>query len=705
MSSRYKGSILSATAATNSQSAAVGVWRPNEVLQAVNASLWPLGITYDPYFKYVTLLLHGDGTNGAQNNFFIDSSTNNFAITRNGNTTQGTFTPYGDNWSNYFNGSSQYLSLTDSTNGMDLGGATASLEMWVYTTSANECFITKGGGVASYSTTNGIEYTFAFVSSAFTFYSNASGTYQTLTDSVTRNLNTWYHVVIATNATIQSLYVNGTRTATLTAGITKPTTRTGVRIGLDWGTSYYTGYLSNIRFIQGTGAYDASQTTITVPTSALTAVTNTTLLTCQSNRFIDNSTNAYVITAIGSPSIQRFSPFSPPAAYSTSVIGGSGYFDGSSSLSTSSSNTALPTGTQDFSVELWVYWATQSGSYPQIITNPTTSGFQIYYDVGAGALSVGIFNVANVITYTISQATLNNTWNHIAVTRSGNTFRLFVNGVLRSNGTNVISFAALTTQYFGSDGSRPYTGYITDVRTVLGSIPTAYQTSSTTNGTSVFTPPTAPLTAVSGTALLLNYTNGGIYDNAMMNDLTTVGSAQVSTTQVKFGTGSMYFNGSSYLNEPSSQNFAITNVYTVECWLYLTAAPTGSNAMYITDFRGGSTNNYALGVINSGSNTILYAFCGSGGGEVRGSTNIATGTWYHLAYVNTGSTLTGYLNGVSQGTLAVSFSQAATNVIIGARYTGSTEYVNGYIDDLRITKGYARYTTTFTPPTAAFPNQ
>ena len=49
----------------------------------------------DPYYEYVTLLLTGDGTNGAQNNTFLDSSSNAFTITRNGNTTQGSFSPYG----------------------------------------------------------------------------------------------------------------------------------------------------------------------------------------------------------------------------------------------------------------------------------------------------------------------------------------------------------------------------------------------------------------------------------------------------------------------------------------------------------------------------------------------------------------------------------------------------------------------------------
>ena len=58
----------------------------------------------DEFFNNVSLLLHGDGTDGAQNNTFLDGSTNNFTIARNGNTTQGAFSPYGDRWSNYFDG-------------------------------------------------------------------------------------------------------------------------------------------------------------------------------------------------------------------------------------------------------------------------------------------------------------------------------------------------------------------------------------------------------------------------------------------------------------------------------------------------------------------------------------------------------------------------------------------------------------------------
>ena len=96
----------------------------------------------DSYFYDVSLLLNGDGTNGAQNNTFLDSSTNNFTITRNGNTTQGSFSPYGTLWSNYFVGTSgssaspNYLA-TPSSSVWAFGTGAFTLECWGYSTSAS----------------------------------------------------------------------------------------------------------------------------------------------------------------------------------------------------------------------------------------------------------------------------------------------------------------------------------------------------------------------------------------------------------------------------------------------------------------------------------------------------------------------------------------------------------------------------------------
>jgi len=87
------------------------------------------------------------------------------------------------------------------------------------------------------------------------------------------------------------------------------------------------------------------------------------------------------------------------------------------------------------------------------------------------------------------------------------------------------------------------------------------------------------------------------------------------------------------------------------------------------------------------------------------TTSVSSNTWYHLAVVRSGNTFSLYVNGVSESTAtsSVVIADDTSNLLIGVGDTGTT-YLNGYIDDLRITKGYARYTSNFTPPTKAFPN-
>ena len=96
-------------------------------------SLISLGaaVVKDFYYNYVTLLLHGDGTNGGQNNTFLDGSTNAFSITRNGNVSQGSFSPFSKPdgyWSNYFGGSSSYLNSSITA----IGTGDFTVEYWSY---------------------------------------------------------------------------------------------------------------------------------------------------------------------------------------------------------------------------------------------------------------------------------------------------------------------------------------------------------------------------------------------------------------------------------------------------------------------------------------------------------------------------------------------------------------------------------------------
>jgi hypothetical protein len=183
--------------------------------------------------------------------------------------------------------------------------------------------------------------------------------------------------------------------------------------------------------------------------------------------------------------------------------------------------------------------------------------------------------------------------------------------------------------------------------------------------------------------------------------VTAVGNAQVSTAQSKYGGASIAFDGTGdYLELATTTDFAFSGDFTVESWVYFSTAPTGVNAAWVIDFRIGSTNHLVAGIYSSSPKII----CGLNALSSIGTTTLTASTWHHLAWVRSGSTITSYVNGVSDGTFSTSYSQPATALVIGSRYTKVTEFLNGYIDELRITKGVARYTANFTPPTAPFPN-
>ena len=645
----------------------------------------------DAQFNYVTMLLHGDGTNGAQNNTFIDSSSNAFSITRNGNTTQGSFSPYGSNWSNYFNGSSDYLGLGTSTN-LALGAGDFTIEVWLsvtaYNASTSNIFEWRSaGGVPS-----NIPTLYLSASGVPIFYASV-GSGALITGSSAVDLNTWTHLAIVRSGSTVTMYLNGASvgSATNSANLGNQS----FYINDPQGTFRHNGYFSNVRMVKGTAVYTGSFTPSTTP---LTAITNTELLTCQSNRFIDNSTNAFAITVNGTPSVQRFNPFGTSTAYSTSVIGGSGYFDGSGDYLTASATNIANFGTGDFIVSAWFY-STTTGSYQKIFdnyngnnnVNPTI----IMNIAGAGKIS---WYAGQSPVIDSSSTYIPNTWNYVVVSRVSSTTKMFLNG------TQVGSVADTRTYVAGnanigvggepySSGGAPLVGYITDLQVVKGS------------GVTSSTVPTAPVSA-SGSTLHLGMTNGAIFDNAMMNDLETVGNAQISTSVKKYGTGSLAFDGSGDCLKP---NPASTDLYafgsgnfTIEMWFYITAFTNTYNTLF--DSRPDSTQGaYPTIAITSGR---LYYYVSSAERIATANSTITTGQWYHLAVSRSSTSTKMFLDGTQVGstyTDSTVYLNGTSRPVIGAEGFNSppNDVINGYIDDLRITKGYARYTATFTPPTAA----
>jgi hypothetical protein len=694
MSKQYPGGFITKNPTAPTTSAAPGIWTLDQATYYIKQGTWPTSGAIDPQFNYVTMLLHGDGTNGAQNNTFLDSSTNNFTITRNGNTTQGTFSPYGANWSNYFDGTGDYLDLSSNA-AFSFGTGDFTVEMWLYHTSNSAQRI-----IGNYASSGNTEYDIEFAANGTVYF----GSYLTYTQTSTAvSLNTWTHIAWVRASGVETFYINGVSAGTATRSLNFSST-TGPRIAgsKDLTTNLYQGYISNVRLVKGTAVYTSG---FTPPTAPLTAITNTSLLTCADNRFIDESTNNFTITKNGDVSVQRFSPFSPTSAYSTSVIGGSGYFDGSGDYLRVAYNSNLyPTSSgTDYTVECWVYPTAGTGGLQFILgtNNTTVADWTFTQDAGQWGFTLsGVGGNAGTV--------IANQWTHLAMTRNGST----VNGYV--NGARVLTTTASTQSNNGlpvnigmrNGSDRAFTGYITDVRIVNG---TAVYT-----GTS-YTVPTAPLTAVTNTQFLSNNTNAGILDNAMMNDLETVGNAQISTSVKKYGTGSIAFDATAdRLVAASSPNIAFgTGDFTVEFWLNSNnvASANQRGVIQTSDTSGGLKTGYTTGIaIYQGGNATGGPLNGGLTANVAGtflgssSAVITTSTWYHIALVRSSGTSTIYVNGTSVGSASTTGNCSGQFICVGGYYD-TTYLYDGYIDDLRITKGYARYTSNFTAPTAAFPDR
>ena len=663
-------------------------------------------VATDEYFNLVSLLLPGNGTNGQQNNTFLDASTNNFTVTRNGNTTQGTFSPFSQTgWSNYFDGSGDNLSVADNA-AFEFGSGSFTVEMWFYLgASGVNALITKNRSGTS--PEGGLDIDVS-TTTIRTYIDGNAGTTLVPNITTTISLNTWYHLAVVrsvSGGTNNYVFLNGVLVGSSTTSTAFADTSQPLRIGTDnlSGSNYnqLTGYISNLRIVKGTAVYTSA---FTPPTAPLTAISGTSLLTCQSNRFIDNSSNAFAITVNGNTSVQAFSPFKPTAAYSAATVGGSGYFDNNGDYLTAATNAAFNVSNGNFTWEAWLY------------PNSFADTFEPIYVTGTGAETGGLWigknssnfvvrasSVADQLTYNVMPTV--NAWTHVVAVRSGTTLSLYYNGARVATTTNSYTFTQGAIS-IGSDlpagGTSYFNGYISNLRLVKGSA--VYDPTSTT-----LTVPTAPVTAIANTSLLLNYTNAGITDATAKNVAETVGGAAISTAQSKFGGSSMAFDGTGdWLIVPSSVNYTMgSGDFTWELWLRTNVIPV-SEFDAIFDTRPASTQGaYQLLYLDQVDGKIKYWV--SSADRIVSTNAISINTWYHVALTRSGTSTKLFIDGTQTGsTYTDSTVYLQSSLIIGGSYGGGASIgrgFNGYMSDFRVTKGYARYTANFTPPTQAFPTQ
>lgn len=193
------------------------------------------------------------------------------------------------------------------------------------------------------------------------------------------------------------------------------------------------------------------------------------------------------------------------------------------------------------------------------------------------------------------------------------------------------------------------------------------------------------------------------------------GSARIATAQSKWGGSSLYFDGlASYLRYASDSAFEFgSGDFTVELWAR--RGVINSEQVLITYGPQDQSTAYApLLLIRFNSNNTVQAYCNTSvtesavfGNCASSATFSSTSTWYHIAYVRSGSSFYLFVDGTQVATASSANTQGSggsSNLYVGRDCRTNAFYFYGYQDDVRITKSVARYTAAFTPPTEEFPD-
>ena len=674
---------------------------------ATNKILMGSGATEatDDDFHLVTQLYQFDGSNGAQNNTYVDSSSTGKTLTKTGSLYQGSFSPFSADegrWGVEFEESNSDHLIMDHSD-FTFGTGDYTIECFVRFTGNSS----TSGGIFAGGDPNGAVTVPALAlrdTTGLTIY------YGTGQQKITGNtgllsLGVWYHLAMVRASGVVRVYKDGALVTwddnSTTVNDTGNITSSKFVIGKYYSDNYsLDGRISNFRVVKGSAVYTG--TSFTVPTTPLTDITNTVLLTCRNNRFMDASSEANAVyVAGGTPKVKPFSPFSSSTTYTATSKGGSIQVPTHVAPNnlTIAATSDFAFGTGDYTLEAWVY--------PTDLYNSATTGnfvidFRSSGNTGANYMYLGVNGSGDGVLVPFSGSAVSgidkNAWNHIAVSRESGTERTFINGVFKASTSNTTNFstnatATIASRYAENNSNwSQVEGYISNLRVVKG----------TAVYTSTFTCPTAPVGDITNTKLLANFTNAALFDQAGKTNLDTVGNAQLDTSVKKFGTASAEFDGTGdYLTiRPSSFIPLGGGNFTIECFAYFsTVASRGlfqlSNGILNTTTRGPA--------VGCSSGTGKWGIYHGTTWLEHGSSVPSATTWYHVAFVRNSGTSKFYVDGTEILSVSDTTNYTDTYFTIGGWYT--TGYLmHGYIDEFRITNK-ARYTSNFTAPTKAFPNK
>lgn len=526
---------------------------------------------------------------------------------------------------------------------------------------------------------------------------STDGSTFTSAQSATNNivsLSTWYHVALVYNGTVYTVFVNGSSVISLTAGSIGSNAFNSLCIGSD-SSSYSDMYYDELR-ISNTARYSASFT----PTATRFNGDTNTILLHHFDTDLGKLSNLMESTSVSQTSSYTYNNMN---GFTSSVDNAkfgfsSGYFNNSYFTITD-----IPSGSVSNTLEFWLKLNTLASG---IIF--TTSIYGLKLDINSSG-TLGLSATTNSSAWDLTnQSSTNmttNTWNHIAITSTGGTIVLYLNGTSVASVANaIVSIASLT---FGYDAnSLSYiSGYIDELRL-----------SSTVRYSSTFTPAASAFTRDASTILLNHFDiPSSQYDISSSDDVDlgltrktsnispsytwTSSGAKISCLNYKFGVSSLSLlrSNNAFASIQSGPN--TPSQWTLSFWMNPTDLSIDSTIV--------SNVNGLFDITLTSSGYISVSTGSSSAGDIvnnQTSTNtIAVNVWSHIAVVYTGSDYNLYVNGTKTAIGIASNnigSSVFNNLYIGKSNIMSNRLFNGFIDEFMISND-VKYTTTFIPKEVA----
>lgn len=514
-------------------------------------------------------------------------------------------------------------------------------------------------------------------------------------------LNTWNHIAIVRSGSTITMYINGLVVGTpiTYASTIAPSTAyyfgiggTGNITGAAGTGGWFNGNIDEVRITNGVARYTAA---FTPPDTRFPSNRYTQTLLQFDNTLAD-STGRQTWSATGTPT---FSTTIKKFGSHAIQFSGNGQW-----LGTGGANFTGALGTNgDWSMECWFYALSTTNTAPHICQLSVSTNLRQAIWISGGLINFSYVGTSN-FDVTGPAVTLN-TWHHVAVVAINGRVKMYYDGKSVGTPGTIAPQAAATLQdgayrmdigwqIYGGTINQYFQGLVDSFRITTGYPPYkedfAVPVQSLSSELTVFDP-------YFQNVVLLMHVDTSITDGSLNGVAVANSGASLNTTTFKIGTASLAVASGNTVTVPAA-NMTYTGDFTEELWVY----PTANNFVMLDTYS--ASTGHQIYVDTSGVVQFIY----NSTIAIAGSATVTLNAWNHIAVARSGTTVNVFLNGTIVATATVAGTIAAGIANMGLNYqSGGAQryYTLGFIDEIRITKGIARYTANFTPAVTLSPNQ